>query len=39
MGFEQDFDNLTLNHMNVLRKQAQSLAEYVLNHCFEHIQC
>ena len=34
MGFKQVFDNLTVKHMDVLRKQMQSLADYVLNHCF-----
>ena len=34
MGFKQVFDNLTVKHMDVLRKQIQSLADYVLNHCF-----
>ena len=28
------FDNLTVKHIDVLRKQIQSLADYVLNHCF-----
>ena len=34
MGFKQVFDNLTVKHMDVLRKQIQSLADYVLNHRF-----
>ena len=34
MGFEQVFDNLTLEHMDALRKQVQSLVDYVLKHCF-----
>ena len=34
MGFKQVFDDLTVKHMDVLRKQIQSLADYVLNHCF-----
>ena len=34
MGFKQVFDNLTVKHMDALRKQIQSLADYVLNHCF-----
>ena len=34
MGFEQVFDNLTSNHMEALRKQIQSLVDYVLNFCF-----
>ena len=34
MGFKQVIDNLTVKHMDALRKQIQSLAEFVLNHCF-----
>ena len=34
MGFEQVFNNPTVNHMDALRKQIQSLVEYLLNHCF-----
>ena len=34
MGFKQVFDNLTVKHMDALRKQIQSLADFVLNHCF-----
>ena len=34
MGFKQVFDNLTVKHMDALRKQIQSLADYVLNHWF-----
>ena len=34
MGLKQVFHNLTVKHMNALRKQIQSLADYVLNHCF-----
>ena len=34
VGFKQVFDNLTVKHMDALRKQIQSLAAYVLNHCF-----
>ena len=34
MGIEQVFDNLTFKHMDALRKQIQSLVDYVLNHCF-----
>ena len=34
MGFKQVFDNLTVKHMGALRKQIQSLADFVLNHCF-----
>ena len=33
-GIQQVFDNLTVKHMDALRKQIQSLAEFVLNHCF-----
>ena len=32
--FKQVFDNLTVKHMDALRKQIQSLADFVLNHCF-----
>ena len=31
MGFKQVFDNLTVKHMDALRKQIQSLVDYVLN--------
>ena len=34
MGFEQVFDNLTFKHMDALRKDIQSLVDYVLNNCF-----
>ena len=34
MGFKHVFDNLTVKHMDALRKQIQSIADYVLNHCF-----
>ena len=34
MGFKQVFDNLTIKHMDALRKQIQSLADFLLNHCF-----
>ena len=34
MGFKQVFDNLTVKHMDALRKMIQSLAAYVLKHCF-----
>ena len=34
MGFEQVFDNVTFKYMDALRKQIQSLVEYVWNHCF-----
>ena len=34
MGFTQVFDNLTVKHLDALRKQIQSLADFVLNHCF-----
>ena len=39
MGFEQVFDSLTFKHIDALRKRIQSVADYVLNHCFEHMQC
>ena len=34
MGIEQVLDNLIVKHMDALRKQIQSLADFVLNHCF-----
>ena len=34
MVFEQVFDNLTVKHTDALRKQIQSLVDYVLKHCF-----
>ena len=34
MEFDQVFDDLTFKHMNALKKQIQSLVDYVLNHCF-----
>ena len=34
MGFEQVFDYLTVKHMDALKKQIQSIFDYVLNHCF-----
>ena len=34
VGFKQAFDNLAVKHMDALRKQIQSIADYVLNHCF-----
>ena len=34
MGFVQVFDNLTFKHMDALRKQIQSVADYFLNCCF-----
>ena len=34
MGFKQVFDNVNVKHMDALRKQIQSLVDYVLNHCF-----
>ena len=34
MGSEQVFDNLTFKHMDALRKQIQSIFDYVLNNCF-----
>ena len=34
MGFKKVFDSLTVKRMDALRKQIQSLAHFVLNHCF-----
>ena len=34
MRFKQVFHNLTVKHMDALRKQIQSLADFVLNYCF-----
>ena len=34
MGFKHVFDNLTVKHMDALRKKIQSLVAYALNHCF-----
>ena len=34
MGFKRVLDNLTVKHMDALRKQIQSLADFVLNHFF-----
>ena len=34
MRFEQVFDNLIVKLIDALRKQIQSLVDYVLNHCF-----
>ena len=34
IGFEQFFDNLTFKHMDALRKQIQSLVDFVLSNCF-----
>ena len=34
MEFKQVLGNLTVKHMNALRKQIQSLTDYDLNHCF-----
>ena len=34
MGFKQVFDSLTVKHMDALRKQIQSLADFVLNYRF-----
>ena len=39
MGFDQVFGNINFKHMDALRKQIQSLVDYVLNHCFGHMQC
>ena len=35
MGFEQVCDNLAVKHMDALRKQIQSVVNYVLKHCFQ----
>ena len=34
MEFKQVFDNLTVKPMDAVRKQIQSLADFLLNHCF-----
>ena len=34
MRFEQVFDNLTFKRIDALRKQIQSLVDYVLHYCF-----
>ena len=34
MGFEQVFNNLTFKHKDAVRKQIQSLVDYVLSQCF-----
>ena len=34
IGLEQVLDNLTFEYVDPLRKQYQSLVDYVLNHCF-----
>ena len=34
IGFEKVFDYLTFKHMDTLRKQIQSLFDYILNHWF-----
>ena len=34
MGFRHVFDNLTVKHMDALRKQIQPLADNDLNYCF-----
>ena len=34
MGFKQVFENITVKDMDALRKQIQSLADFVLNQCF-----
>ena len=34
MEFKQVSDNLTAKNMDALRKQIQSFADHVLNHCF-----
>ena len=39
MGFKQVFDNITVKHMDALRKQIRSLVDYILNHGFCAFQC
>ena len=39
MGSEPVFDNLTFKHMDALRKQSQSVADYVLKTVFGYLQC
>ena len=34
MEFKKVFDNLTVKHMDALRKQIHALSNFVLNHCF-----
>ena len=34
MGFKQVFDNVSVKHMDALRKQIQSIVDYVGNRCF-----
>ena len=34
LGFEQVFDNLAFKYLDAVRKQIQSLVDYVWNHCF-----
>ena len=34
MGFKQVFDNLTVKHMDALRKQIQSLADFFFEPLF-----
>ena len=34
VGCKHVFDSLAVKHIDALRKQIQSLADYVLNHCF-----
>ena len=34
MGFGHLFDNLIFKCMNALKKQIQSLVDYVLSHCY-----
>ena len=35
VGFKQIFDNLAVKNIDALRKQIQSLADYVLNHILD----
>ena len=37
MGFKHVFDNLTVKHMDALRKQIQSIADFVLKVNFRMI--
>ena len=39
IGSEQVFGDLTFKHRDALRKQIDSLVDYVLNLCFGYLQC
>ena len=39
MKLKQVFDNLTVKHMDALRKQIQSLVDYDFSHCFGLLHC